>query len=479
MSPIEPRPQDSKLTRTRFAPSPTGLLHVGAARTALFAWLVARQAKGQFILRIEDTDRSRHNQAAEEHIAESLNWLGLNWDEGPLRQSDRLEQYLSWAKQLVDSGRAYPDPYSPKQVEELRQGAKADGKPFLFRDFRPSNASLWDGKQPLRFRSQPKPYQWEDAVMGKLSAGPEAIDDFVIIKQDGFPTYNFAHIVDDYLMRISHVIRSQEFLPSVPRFLNLYEALGIERPILATLPYVLADDGKRKLSKRDGAKDILDYRNDGYLVDAMVNFLATLGWNDGTEQEIFSRQQLIESFDLSRVQKSGARFDERRLLWMNGHYIRQLPAARLYELSETFWPASAKDYPEKYKREVLALMQDRLKYLAEIPALTALFFEDLPADMKLISGDKFLSKYTSSQLKDLLIISKEAFEVNDFSLTQLNETLNALLKQTTQKPAVLFSLIRVATTWAPSSPGLADTMQLLGKDKCLLRIDQTLSLLEK
>src|SRR5581483_11553864 len=199
---------------------------------------------------------------------------------------------------LVESGRAYADPYSQGELECFREQAKAAKKPFLFRDHRPTEPPQWKEGLPLRFKSEPKAYKWHDEVMGDLSAGPEAVDDFILIKSDGYPTYNFAHIVDDHEMGITHVIRSQEFLPSVPKFLNLYEAMGIDRPVLATLPYVMGPDGKKKLSKRDGAKDILDYKREGYLPEALVSFLATLGWNDGTEQEIFTPEELIKKFDL-------------------------------------------------------------------------------------------------------------------------------------------------------------------------------------
>ena len=271
--------------RTRFAPSPTGFMHVGAARTALFAWLLARQAgnNGTFILRIEDTDKQREVEGSIAHIGDSLQWLGVQWDEGiavggphqPYIQSERLEIYKEWAQRLVDAGRAYADPYSPQELDAFREKAKAEKRPFLYRDHRPEQPPAWDGSQPLRFKSNPQNYTWHDAVMGELSSGEEAIDDFIIIKSDGYPTYNFCHIVDDAIMEVTHVLRSQEFLSSTPKFLNLYDALKLKRPVLATLPFVMAIDGKKKLGKRDGAKDILDYGKEGYLPEAMVNFLAS------------------------------------------------------------------------------------------------------------------------------------------------------------------------------------------------------------
>jgi glutamyl-tRNA synthetase len=465
--------------RTRFAPSPTGYMHVGGVRTALFAWLVARQNGGQFLLRIEDTDRSRHVEAAEQQIIDSLAWLGIKSDEPIIRQSERLDIYKEWATKLAKSGRAYADTSTPAELDKLRDEAKADRRPFLFRQHRPEHPPEWQPGLPLRFKSDPKAYSWNDAVLGELSAGPEAIDDFIIIKSDGFPTYNFAHIVDDHLTQISHIIRSTEFLSSVPKFLNLYEALGIEPPILATPPVILSPDGRKKLSKRDGAKDILTYKQEGYLPQALISFMASLGWNDGSEQEIYSVDELIEKFDLSRVQHSGAKFDEQRLLWVDGHFIRQLPLDSLYELSEGFWPASAAAADDQHKKNVLRLVQERLKYLAELPQLTNFFFEDLPVDLGLIDNNKQLKAASHAELAQMLETSRGRLEQTDFSIAELTEALNALLEELSQKPGVLFSLIRIATTWAPASPGLAESLSLLGKSTSLERIDQALAALKK
>ncbi|HSX36610.1 MAG TPA: glutamate--tRNA ligase [Patescibacteria group bacterium] len=461
--------------RTRFAPSPTGFLHVGGVRTALFAWLVARQAEGQFILRIEDTDKAREVQGSVEHIQESLKWLGLDWEEGPIKQSDRLHIYKEWAERLVKEGRAYADPYDQAEVQAFRDQAKAAKKPFLFRNHRPHNPPAWDGSRPLRFRSEPKPYNWHDEVMGDLKTGPEVIDDFILIKSDGFPTYNFSHIVDDATMEITHVIRSQEFIASVPNYLNLYEALGLKAPVLATVPFVMALDGTKKLSKRDGAKDILDYAKQGYLPEAMLNFLATLGWNDGSEQEIFSREELIHKFRLDHIQKSAARFDEQRLLWMNGTHIRNLPLDELYKRAAKFWPPEATDYDQTYKLFVLGLVQERLKYLAELPELTLFFFKDLPVNPELIGNHKQLKKLDKAELKGLLQQARRVLEESNFTPEDLIERLNGLLETTSQKPAVLFSLIRIATTQAPASPGLAETLAVLGKERSLKRIDALLT----
>lgn len=469
-------------TRTRFAPSPTGLLHVGGIRTALFAWLLARQQGGQFILRLEDTDQAREVAGADQHIMDCLHALGLEYDEGPnkdgtfgpYRQSERLNLYREWAEKLVDSGRAYADPYTPEEVQAFREQAQKDKKPFLYRNHRPENPPAWDGSKPLRFKSEPKAYEWNDAVMGDLKTGPEVIDDFILIKSDGFPTYNFAHIIDDMLMQCSHVIRGQEFLASTPNYLNLYEALEIERPVLATMPHILGPDGNKKLSKRDGAKDVLDYVREGYPVEALVNFIASLGWNDGTEQEVFSVEELIEKFSLDRVQKSGARFDDRRLQWLSGAHIRALDLSELSRRVENFWPEEAKEADASFKQQALVLVQERLKRYNELPDLTRFFFTDLEVNDSLITEHKQLKKIEKPVLKDMLEQAKASLLQSDFGLDNLTERLNDLLELTGQKPAVLFSLLRIATTQSPSSPGLADTMVVLGKDTVMRRIDQQL-----
>lgn len=470
------------VVRSRFAPSPTGFMHVGGVRTALFAWLLARQAgpEGTFILRIEDTDKVREVPGSIQQIEASLRWLGIEWDEGvdkggpdaPYLQSERLALYKEWAQKLVDAGRAYADPYSPTELEAFREQAKAEKRPFLYRDHRPENPPVWDGTQPLRFKSEPKSYTWTDAVLGELSTGEDAIDDFILMKSDGFPTYNFCHIVDDAIMGITHVLRSQEFISSTPKFLNLYEALGVERPVLATLPYVMAIDGKKKLGKRDGAKDILEYAKEGYLPEAMVNFLATLGWNDGTEQEVFTVAELVEKFSLERVQKSPARFDEQRLLWLNGQHIRALSLDELYARVQDFWPASAQEASEESRQQVLALVQDRLKTLADLPVLTRYFFEEPSIDWSLISDNKQLGKLPKDEVTALLSAAHDAFATSEFAPESLQDTLNHLLETTGQKPGILFSLIRIAVSWAPFSPALNETLSVLGKDTVLKRLQQ-------
>jgi len=474
-----------KPARTRFAPSPTGYLHVGGIRTALFAWLVARQSGGQFVLRFEDTDKKREVQGAREHLIASLKTLGLQYDEGPdiggpyapYTQSERLDTYKAWAQRLIDAGRAYADPYTAEEVQAFREQAQKEKRPFLYRNHRPKQPPVWDGSQPLRLKSEPKEYRWHDAVMGDLRTGPEVIDDLILIKSDGYPTYNFAHIVDDAEMHITHIIRGQEFIASVPNYLNIYEALGLTPPIMATVPHIMGPDGRKKLSKRDGAKDVLDYIRDGFLPEALTSFIATLGWNDGTTKEIFSVEELIAGFSLEHVQKSGARFDEQRLTWINGHYIRELSADVLFAHAQEFLPEAAVGYEVDYQKAVVQLVQERLKYFAELPSLTNFFFEDLPVDLTLISSHKQLKKLELAEVKQLLETSRATLAESSFASEDLQDRLNKLLETTGQKPAVLFSLIRIATTEAPASPGLAETMATLGKEVSLRRIDALLQAL--
>ena len=327
---------------------------------------------------------------------------------------------------------------------------------------------------PLRFKSDPKAYEWHDEVMGDLHAGAEVIDDFILIKSDGYPTYNFAHIVDDAEMKITHVIRGQEFISSTPNYLNLYEALGVEKPIYATMPHILNEQGNKKLGKRDGARDVLSYTSEGYLPETMLSFIASLGWNDGTEQEVFTRDELIEKFSLDRVGKSGARFDEKRLLWMNGQFIRELSVEDLENRVRDFWPEAAANADEAYKRQVLELAQDRLKTLADLPVLTEYFFAEPTPNWAMIDENKQLKKLERARQVELLQAALSALEKADFTPEALQASLNTLLETTGEKPGILFSLIRFAITWAPFSPALPETMATLGRDRTLKRLQQAI-----
>lgn len=468
--------------RTRFAPSPTGALHCGVARTALFAWLLAKNNNGQFLLRIEDTDQKREVEGGTENIKETLRWLGMQWDEGPdvggpyapYVQSERLDIYKKYAQELVNKGLAYADPYSVEELQALREQAQAEKRPFLYRDHRPENPPVWDGTQPLRIKLEPKAWEWDDAVMGKVKLGPEMIDDYIIIKADGYPTYNFCHIIDDHLMNITHVMRSQEFISSVPKFLATHEVLGWEPPINAILPQVMDETGRAKLSKRKGAKALLEYRDRGFLPEALLNFMATIGWNDGTEQEIFTVDELIEKFSLDRVQKSGGIFDEKRLVYLNGVHIRRLSLDELYARTDGFWPETAKTADESYKKAVLALVHERLKFLGELPELTSFFFSQPDIDEALFTSNKQLKKLTTDERIAMVTAALTELGLSDFTEQDLENRLRPLVETLGTKTGILFGVLRAVITGSNVAPGLFETMRVLGKDTVLARLKKAL-----
>lgn len=404
-------------TVTRFAPSPTGYMHVGGVRTGLFAWLFARKhgEHGTFILRSEDTDKEREVEGSMAHIIESLGWLGLEWNEGPdiggpygpYTQSERLDTYKKYARILIDKGLAYADPYTQQELEAFRKKAEEEKRPFLYRDHRPSADQLspWideDGKRtPLRLRIPDEmiaagTVRWNDLVRGELSAGPESLDDFILIKSDGYPTYNFAHIIDDLLMGVTHITRADEFISSTPKFIALYDALGIKenptaeeiaagihaRPQIASLPPIMSPDGKKKLGKRDGAKDILAYRADGYLPEAMLNFLAFIGWNPGDEREIMSAEEIMAAFDFSKVQSAGGKLNEDKLIWTNREYLVRMSDSewltRFFAWLEAPYAAETKKAlmdrgidieGELFTNILTAVCRERISYFGEIKAM--------------------------------------------------------------------------------------------------------------
>ncbi|MBR3365609.1 glutamate--tRNA ligase [Candidatus Saccharibacteria bacterium] len=470
---------------TRFAPSPTGYIHIGNVRSAIYPYLLAKQTGGTFILRIEDTDRARFVEGATDLIKETLLWLGLNWDEGPdiggphapYFQTERKELYISWAKKLMEKGLAYADETSSEKIDEYRKEDTAKKIPYLYRNHRPENTPEWHEGIPIRFKTTPKNYEWHDEVMGDMKSGPEVLDDIILIKKDGLPTYNFAHIIDDMEMGVTHVIRGQEYLSSMPNYLALYEALEIPRPKFVSLPHILAPQGNKKLSKRDGAKSVTDYLSDGILPEAMLNYLACLGWNDGTEQEIYTKGELLEKFSLDRIQNSGARFDETKLLWTNGMWIRKIHDEEgndilFSKINANFWPESAKNYPEEYQKKVLDIIYDRLKTLDDLKIYTNYFFEDPIPDISLITGNKFLKKMSEKEISELLnVVSTRLNSEEDWSADHLQDVLNELLEETGKKPAELFSLIRIAVSFAPFSPALHLTLETLGKDRVLSRLN--------
>jgi len=500
---------------TRFAPSPTGYIHIGNVRSAIYPFLIAKQSTdGRFILRIEDTDRARYVPGATELIMETLRWLGLDWNEGvevggehgPYYQSERRDIYHAYARKLIEQGRAYADPTPPDVIDQYRKADNAAKVPFLYRNHRPDTEVAWEPGIPLRFKSEPKTVKWHDEVMGDLETGPEVMDDIILIKKDGLPTYNFAHIVDDYEMQVTHIVRGVEYLSSMPNYLALYEALGIEHPKFVSLPHVLAPQGNKKLSKRDGAKSVIEHKDSGVLPEAMLNYLACLGWNDGTEQEIYSKADLLKHFSIDRIQSSGARFDEVKLLWQNGQWIRKIfdengcDALYDYTISRdtaalsahsanpardsliNFWPESAMAYDEDYRKRVLSIIYDRLKVLSDLREFTSYFFEDPRIDLEYLQSNKFIKKLSETEQRDLLSATIKKLQKLDNSNTQtawnadnLQTAFNELLAETGKKPAELFSLIRIALSYAAFSPALHLTCDVLGRDRVLSRLNSTRS----
>lgn len=469
---------------TRFAPSPTGFMHIGGVRTALFAYLHAKKMKGTFILRIEDTDKVREVPGSIDHIKESLTWLGIIPDYGPgdttpfgsCIQSERLPIYLKYAQTLIDKGLAYPDPYTATEVEAFRAQAAAEKRPFLMRYHRPEVFESWDGSKPLRLKvPEIKRYTWHDVARGELSAGEEALDDVVLIKADGYPTYNFAHIVDDHEMGVTHIMRADEFISSTPKFLSIYDALGIKYPAFVTLPPIMRDDGTKKLGKRDGAKDILDYRTEGYLPSAMVNFLALTGWNPGTEQEVFTVSELIEVFSIEKIQRSGALVNDDKLLWLNKQHLAELTPLQKRDYVLTALPQAIRDLPqytaERAERMVSTIME-RVHVASEIATAARVgeydfAFVDPIYDTELLRWKKDDS---AAPVAPRLRHVHELLEAQD-NFVDVEAIKGYLLTyaETVGKGEVLWPL-RVALSGKAQSPDPFTIINIIGKADTLRRI---------
>ncbi len=471
---------DSKKVVTRFAPSPTGFLHVGGVRTALYAWLWAKKHNGTFILRIEDTDKDREVEGSINHMIASLKWLGINWDEGPdiggphapYLQSERLDLYKKYAQVLIEKGLAYPDPYSEEELDSFRKKAEEEKRPFLYRDHRPESFENWDGTKALRFKTtEIKSYYWNDIARGELHAGEEALDDFILIKSDGYPTYNFAHIIDDLQMKVTHIMRADEFISSTPKFLSLYKALEIDPPYFVTLPPILAPGGKKKLSKRDGAKDILDYQKEGYLPDAMVNFLALLGWNPGGEKEIFTKEELINAFDVSRIQHSGAQINLEKLDWINKEHIKLLPAEEVQKNILEWLPGNFRN------PKLVPVILDRISKWSDISGMVERGELDLFIKSPEYSRDKLAFKnatkeQTEENLK-MAIKGLEALPREDFTQENIKSALMSIADKLGSRGELLHP-VRFALSGAEKSPDPFIIASILGKDESIRRLQKAI-----
>jgi glutamyl-tRNA synthetase len=469
---------------TRFAPSPTGFVHVGGVRTALYAWLWAHKNNGIFILRIEDTDKEREVEGSIDQIVNSLTWLGLNFDYGPKGkgkedgpnapyiQSERLDIYKKYADILIAKGYAYPDPYSSDEVEKFRQNAEANKKPFLYREHRPEVFSIWDGSKPLRFKTpEIKSYKWNDLVQGDLSAGPEALDDFILIKSDGYPTYNFAHIVDDIEMNVTHVVRGQEFISSTPKFLSVYEALGVKPPFFVTTPPILGADGNKKLSKRDGAKDILDYEKEGYLPEAMTNYLAFLGFNPGGEKEVYTREDLIEVFDLSKIQHSGAKWSDDKLNWLNKEHMKLLP-------KEEIEKNILKRLPEEIRNpKLVPVIFERISKWGDIETMLGAGELNLFFKFPDIKKEKLIYKNSAPEkiASNLKLAVKALEEISEENFTAENIKNNLMMiANNLESRGELLHPVRYALSGLDKSPDPFIIASVLGKNETISRLQKAI-----
>jgi glutamyl-tRNA synthetase len=485
--------------RVRFAPSPTGYLHIGGARTAIYDWLLARKTGGRFILRIEDTDRNRLVPDSLDDIMTSLRWLGIEWDEGPgvggdygpYFQSERLELYHQYAEQLIAAGKAYPCYCSGERLQELRQTQEKAKEKVGYdrhcRDLTPAErAKLEAGgvKKVIRFKT---PLEGQtivkDRIRGEMSFANNTLEDLVLIKSDGFPTYHFANVVDDRLMGITHVLRGDEWIASTPIHVLLYQAFGWEPPEFAHLSIFLAPDGKGKLSKRHGATSVKEYREQGYLPEALFNCLLFLGWNPGTEQELFSKEEAVAQFNLERVNASPVRFSFEKLLWFNGVYLRSLTAEDLAGRCLPFLqkvgllPDPCPPERMAYLVTLMPLVRERLKLLTDVPEWTGFFLKEeleVPPPEALVPK-KLDQAQTIRVLEAILTALNPAPE--RFAVSDLEPVLHALPEQLGLKMGEVFMPLRVAVSGRTATPGMYEMLAALGKTRVLERIEKALAVL--
>ncbi|OWZ84511.1 glutamate--tRNA ligase [Natranaerobius trueperi] len=483
--------------RLRFAPSPTGKIHIGNIRTALFNWLYARNINGEFIIRVEDTDAARSVEEYEQIIFDALKWLGLGWDEGPqtggdygpYRQSERKDIYREYADKLLESGDAYYCYCSEEDLEKMREEQKSRGEMPRY-DGRCAELTEEErqrceneGRTPvIRFKvPKGKDIQVCDLVKGNVNFESDGIGDFIIIKSDGLPSYNFACAIDDYLMDITHVLRGEDHLSNTPRQVMVYNALGFDLPYFGHLSLILGHD-KAKLSKRHGDTFIGDYQEKGYLPEAIMNFLALLGWSPEGEEELFAKEQLVEKFDINRVAKSAAVFDVSKLNWMNSHYIKNTEGERLLELSKKYLLESnvvdEQDEIEANKDwyiSALNLVKEKVYILSEIPEQMKIFEGDTlkleDKELQVLSGDNVVELLKT--VKDKLL------ELESFDPKSIKKTINEAGKLVGVKGKQLFMPVRVAVSGQTHGPEIDQLISLLGRNKIEKRIDSVIEQIQK
>jgi glutamyl-tRNA synthetase len=459
---------------TRFPPSPTGYLHLGNARTAIFNWLYARRMKGKFILRIEDTDTERSTQEAIDVIFEALEWLGIDWDEGPYYQTKRLDIYNDYLQRLINSGRAYYCTCSPDEIEAMRQKAMATGdKPRYDGTCRDKGLSQTPGAV-IRFKAPLiGTTVIEDVVKGNIVFQNDELDDFILCRSDGIPTYNLAVVIDDMTMQVNTVIRGDDHVMNTPKQILIYNALDCPLPVFGHVPMVLGTD-KSRFSKRHGAVSVSAYRDMGFLPDAMLNYLVRLGWSHG-DQEFFTRQELIEVFDLEHIGRSAGVFDPEKLLSLNADHIRATQPAELVKPLEPFLKSHGIEVEDRNLiKKVIETLHARSKTLAEM-AESALFYfaEDIEYEEK--AAKKFLKPAVLEALK---LLTGQFEKLEDFSEKKLENAFKSVMDQTGLKLGKIAQPVRVALTGKTASPGIFEVTAIIGKDKVISRLNKAIRFIE-
>ncbi|MCI1950944.1 MAG: glutamate--tRNA ligase [Lentilactobacillus buchneri] len=490
--------------RVRYAPSPTGHLHIGNARTAIFNYLFARHNKGKFIIRIEDTDTKRNVADGEKSQLENLKWLGLDWDEGPdvggdfgpYRQSERNDIYKPLLQQLLDEGKAYESYRTEEQLTADRDAQKARGEmPHYEYEYEGmtdeqkqqaiADAKAKGLKPVIRFKvPKDHDYAWDDIVKGNVSFNSDTIGgDFVIAKRDGTPTYNFAVVVDDHMMKISHVFRGDDHVANTPKQLMIYEAFGWEAPMFGHMSLIISADTGKKLSKRDESvlQFIEQYRNLGYLPDAMFNFILLLGWSPVGEDEIFNKKQFIKMYDEKRLSKSPAKFDSKKLEWINNQYVKEADDSTIMDLAlrQLIKGGNIPENPDtktiEWARQLISLYKREMSYMAQINDMASVFFQE-PEEVSGDALDEISNDTAPVVLKEFL---ERIQKLNPFDSVEVFHTIKAIQKDTGIKGRKLWMPIRIAVTHEMHGPELPESVELVGRDKAIQHIKQTLNQINK
>ena len=457
-----------------FAPSPTGYLHIGGARTALFNWLYAKKNNGTFLLRIEDTDTERSEQKYVDQISDALQWLGLSWDDEIVYQSSNIERHQSVVVSMIENGTAYRCFITKEELDNLREKSEQNKEAFrvpkTYRDYTESQQQeLVDQGKPftVRLKIPDGITEFDDLVYGNIKVNNNDLDDFIIARSDGTPTYNFVVTIDDSDMNITHVIRGDDHLANTPKQILVYKALGLNVPTFAHLPMILGAD-KKRLSKRHTATNVQEYRDKGYTSEAILNYLSLLGWNPDSEQEIFNLDDLIGGFNLEQVQKKPATFDEKKLLWVSGQHMAKISIDIVILELEKLNPSWGQGQSDKYKSDVLSLTKDRSKTLTDLMEISDTFFVDhIIYDMDI--KNKIWNEISSQIIDDLL----NAINIEEnFDKQTLESIFENLMNQHDLSLGKLMQPVRFALSGLTYGPGIFDTMLLLGKDICVKRLSE-------